>query len=108
TLSGYVDDMSAPVTISVDGKALITAMPTAQPGGVPVGGQVQVTWTPQTAGVHTVSAQQGSQSQTVSVQIVDTNSPQAWLMRLEDYLRQLACQTGSTSGTAGCMTGGIS
>ncbi|MEC3918889.1 hypothetical protein [Nocardia sp. CDC160] len=109
SLTAYVDDMSTPVTISVDGKALATGSPITGPTSR---GQFTTTWTPQVAGAHTVSAQQGSLNQTVSVRILDTNSPEMWIKRVQDYLRELACQQGGSGsgtllGSGGCMSGGI-
>ncbi|MTE17529.1 hypothetical protein [Nocardia aurantiaca] len=102
-LTAYVYDMSTAVTISVDGKALITGLPVASSGTVEPG-KLAAVWTPQTAGQHVVSVQQGSQGQSVTVQIIDNNSPEAYVKRLESYVSQLICKSGSgNSGSFGCM-----
>ncbi|WP_157514344.1 hypothetical protein [Nocardia concava] len=101
-LTAYVFDMSTPVTISVDGAALVTGAPVTSPG-TDAPGKLVTVWTPQTAGTHTVTAQQGGQSQSISVVIISNNSPEAMLKRVESYVSSVLCQAGSSSGSYGCM-----
>ncbi|MGW2665098.1 hypothetical protein ACWCW7_29440 [Nocardia tengchongensis] len=103
-LTAYVFDMSTPVTISVDGKTLATGAPVPSPG-TNTPGKLATVWTPQTAGQHTVTVQQGSQSQTVTVTIIDNNGPEATVKRIENYVGGLLCTSGSSTGSVGCMQG---
>ncbi|MGW4248915.1 hypothetical protein [Nocardia sp. NPDC004722] len=110
-LTAYVYDMSTPVTLRVDGKALATGVPVASSGTAEPGKFVTV-WTPQTAGAHVISMQQGSQSTSITVQIMDNNGAEANIKRFEYFLAGLVCNTGSgrtssVSGSAGCMQTGV-
>ncbi|WP_067688384.1 hypothetical protein [Nocardia jejuensis] len=93
-LTAYVFDMSAPVTISVDGQALATGMPVPSPG-TNSDGKLDVTWIPKTAGQHVVSAKQGSLSYEVTVRIMDNGSLEATAERVHRAVIEFGCETGS-------------
>ncbi|GAB2533696.1 hypothetical protein [Nocardia heshunensis] len=110
-LTAYVYDMSTPVTLSVDGKALATGAPVASSGTIEPG-KFMTVWTPQTAGSHVVSMQQGTQNQSITVRIIDNNGPEAVTKRFENFVTGLICNTGSgrtssVSGSAGCISGDV-
>ncbi|MEV0466281.1 hypothetical protein AB0I30_33565 [Nocardia tengchongensis] len=100
----YVYDMSTPITITANGKTVISGLPVASQGTVEPG-QLATLWIPQTAGSTTITAQQGSQSQSFTIQIIDNNGPEAFAKRTDAYLRSLACKTGSATISAGCGAG---
>lgn len=89
TLTAYVLDSSAPVTISVNGTVIMTGQPAPDPYAAPAG-KLTVTWTPQKVGVNTITAQQGAESDSIAIQIMDNNGLDAFLER-----NHIACKTGS-------------
>ncbi|MEC3957665.1 hypothetical protein VMT65_31845 [Nocardia sp. CDC153] len=105
SLTAYVFDMTTPVTISVDGTTLATGTPVAS-SGTNEPGKLTTSWTPQTAGTHTVLAQQGGQSKSATVDIIGINSPEAIAKRTGAYLTQLLCNSGSSfAGSGECRLG---
>ncbi|MTE17528.1 hypothetical protein [Nocardia aurantiaca] len=74
---GNLTDWATPVTVSVDGTLLGTI---TLPGSC-CPGFTGVIWTPEKAGKHTLTAQQGIQTATLTVNIVDYNSLQGILKR---------------------------
>ncbi|MFD7846876.1 hypothetical protein ACFV4K_28585 [Nocardia sp. NPDC059764] len=99
----WVFDLSTPVTISVNGKVLVTSAPSTD-ATTPGRGTVETTWTPQTAGLYTITGQQGSASQSISLQIIDNNSPAAVFKHLSVFLGHMAC---SGSGAHDCPVIGV-
>ncbi|MEV6070516.1 hypothetical protein AB0L82_28560 [Nocardia sp. NPDC052001] len=75
-ISPRVTDYTTPITLSVDGTALGTITPTGC-CSIP-----WLLWTPKTAGHHMVSAQQGTRTATLGVDIIDPNSLAGILRRL--------------------------
>ncbi|MGW4246960.1 hypothetical protein [Nocardia sp. NPDC004722] len=67
---GYHTDHTDPVTFAVDGTTLGT-----------VADNGEVIWTPQQAGKHTLTAQQGTQTATLTVNLIGYNSVQGVLKR---------------------------
>ncbi|MGW4534692.1 hypothetical protein ACWEOI_27465 [Nocardia sp. NPDC004340] len=99
---GYAYDMTTPITLSVNGKTIASALPTPTSGTIEPG-ELKILWVPQTAGPNTITVQQGSDSQSVTIQIMDNNSLEAFAQRTEAYLRTLPCKTGSATISAGCQ-----
>ncbi|MFE6859705.1 hypothetical protein [Nocardia sp. NPDC057668] len=106
-LNVLVFDMTTPITISVDGKTLVSGapLPNTVNHGTKHTGTLATTWIPQTAGKHVVSAQQGGESQSMTLTIIGNNSPEAIARRTVNALRPVVC--GSGSGTlVGSAVGG--
>ncbi|MGV9408780.1 hypothetical protein ACWDOP_02605 [Nocardia sp. NPDC003693] len=103
-LTAYVRDMAAPVTISVNGQALISEMPVPSPG-TSSAGKLVVVWTPKKAGNYVIDAKQGAASETVTVRIIDNASPEALWLRAKNFTGKALCDAGSSAVGSGviCM-----
>ncbi|MEU1430901.1 hypothetical protein ABZ412_27900 [Nocardia sp. NPDC005746] len=100
-----VNDVTTPVSIVINGKTMVTALP-APSGGTPGLGFLVYQWIPDTAGSNTVTVTQGSRTHTVTIPIIDNNSPEAFIRRNQDAVRRFACQSGSSTLSA-CSSGGV-
>lgn len=83
---GYVEDMTTPVTLAVDGKTFASGLPTLNTAR----GQFQGFWTPKAAGNYVLTAQQGALSQSVTVHIIDNNSLEALSQRIMNRLSSMS------------------
>ncbi|MFD7846877.1 hypothetical protein ACFV4K_28590 [Nocardia sp. NPDC059764] len=74
----HLADTTTPVIFTVDGTALDT--PPINTGGL-CGCTYKTPWTPQNAGTYTLTATQGTQTSSMTVTILDYNSPEGVKMR---------------------------
>lgn len=92
-ISGYVNDLTVPITFSVDGKTIATKLATPNRDA----GEASVAWIPPKAGIYTLTVQQGAASDSRSIRIIDNNSLEALNKRITSRL---------TSGSANNKVGG--
>ncbi|MFD7847817.1 hypothetical protein ACFV4K_33435 [Nocardia sp. NPDC059764] len=100
-ISVEVDDVTTPVSIVINGKTMVTALPAPSSAGP---GFLVYQWFPDTAGTNTITVTSGSQIRTVTIPIIDNNSPEAFIRRNQDAVRRFACQSGSS---AACLSSGV-
>lgn len=82
-VSVFAQDRTTLITLSVNGKTLVTGMP------VTANGEFRTSWTPNAAGHYTLTAQQGAQTQSTTVDIIDNNGLEALSRRITNGLTNM-------------------